>query len=115
MKKGRPGTLIRVICTHAKADILSRILSEETGTLGIRCIPSVHRSVVTRTVEPVEITLGGGTVSIPVKTGWIGTEPVSCKAEYDVARREAGIAGVPLKHVTRLAEEKRWKELRDTN
>lgn len=115
MKKGRPGTLIRVICTHAKADALSRILSEETGTLGIRCIPSVHRSVVTRTVEPVEITLVGETVSIPVKTGWIGTELVSCKAEYDVARRAAGAAGVPLRDVTRRAEEKRWKELRGTN
>jgi len=115
MKKGRPGTLIRVICTHAQADTLSQILSEETGTLGVRCIPSVHRSVVTRTVEPVEIILGGETITIPVKTGWIGTEPVSCKAEYDVARRAAGAARVPLRYVTRLAEEKRWKELRDNN
>lgn len=115
MKKGRPGTLIRVICTHALADTLSRILSEETGTLGVRCIPSVHRSVVTRTVEPVEITLGGESCSIPVKTGWIGTEPISCKAEYEVARRAALAAQVPLQHVTRLAEEKRQKELRDTD
>ncbi len=112
MKKGRPGTLIRVICTHALAEDLTRIMAEEMGTLGVRCIPSVHRSVITRSVEPVEITLGFGTVSIPVKTGWIGTEPVSCKAEYEVARKAAKAAHVPLRDVTRRAEEKRWRELR---
>ena len=112
MKKGRPGTLIRVICTHGKAGELTRIMSEEMGTLGVRCIPSVHRSVITRSVVPVEIVLGSGTVSIPVKTGWIGTEPVSCKAEYEVARQAAKAAHVPLRDVTRRAEEKRWRELR---
>ena len=112
MKKGRPGTLIRVICTHAQAENLTRILSEELGTLGVRCIPSVHRSVVTRTVVPVDITLAGKTVSIPVKTGWIGTDPVSCKAEYEVARKAAVAAQVPLRDVTRQAEEKRWREIR---
>lgn len=113
MKKGRPGTLIRVICTHALAGNLTRIMSEELGTLGVRCIPSVHRSVITRTIEPVDIVLGGITVSIPVKTGWMETEPVSCKAEYEVARRAAIAAEMPLRDVTRRAEEKRWKELRD--
>ncbi|WAI00664.1 nickel pincer cofactor biosynthesis protein LarC [Methanogenium organophilum] len=112
MKKGRPGILIRVICTHSQAGNLTRILSEELGTLGVRCIPSVHRSIVTRTVEPVDISLDGKSVSIPVKTGWIGTEPVSCKAEYEVARRAATAAHVPLRNVTRQAEEKRWRELR---
>ncbi len=112
MKKGRPGTLIRVICTHAMAGDLTRIMAEEMGTLGVRCIPSVHRSVITRSVEPVEITLGSETVSIPVKTGWIGTDPVSCKAEYEVARQAAKAAHVPLRDVTRRAEEKRWRELR---
>ncbi|WFN34682.1 nickel pincer cofactor biosynthesis protein LarC [Methanogenium sp. S4BF] len=112
MKKGRPGTLIRVICSHALAGNLIRILSEELGTLGVRCIPSVHRSIITRTMEPVEIVVGSETVSIPVKTGWIGTEPVSCKAEFEIARQAAEAAKVPLRDVTRRAEEKRWKELR---
>ncbi len=111
MKKGRPGTLIRVICTHRESDSLIRILSEELGTLGVRCIPSVHRSVLRRTVEPVEIVVGSNTFSIPVKTGWIGTKPVSCKAEFEVARQAAEAAHVPLRDITRRAEEKRWKEL----
>lgn len=33
MKKGRPGILIRVICTHALSGDLIRILAEELGTL----------------------------------------------------------------------------------
>jgi len=111
MKKGRPGTLIRVICTHADSDSLIRILSEELGTLGVRCIPSVHRSVIRRSMEPVEIVVGSKTVSIPVKTGWIGTKPISCKAEFEIARQAAEAAHVPLREVTRRAEEKRWKEL----
>ena len=112
MKKGRPGTLIRVICSHARAGDLIRILSEELGTLGVRCIPSVHRSIIRRSVEAVEIVVGSETVSIPVKTGWIGADPVSCKAEFEIARQAAEAAQVPLRDVTRRAEEKRWKELR---
>ncbi|WP_165075908.1 nickel pincer cofactor biosynthesis protein LarC [Methanogenium sp. MK-MG] len=112
MKKGRPGILIRVICTHALSGNLTRIMAEELGTLGVRCIPSVHRSVITRSVEPVKIVLGSKTVTIPIKTGWIETEPVSCKAEYEVARQAAEAADVPLREVTRRAEEIRWRELR---
>jgi len=37
---------------------------------------------------------------------------VSCKAEYEVARQAAKAAHVPLRDVTRRAEEKRWRELR---
>ncbi len=111
MKKGRPGTLIRVICSPALSESLIRILSEELGTLGVRCIPSVHRSVIKRTVKPVEIVIGSKSIFIPVKTGWIETEPISCKAEFEIARQAAEAAHVPLREVTRRAEEKCWKEL----
>ena len=37
MKKGRPGFLIRVICTSDKSGELAELMARELGTLGIRC------------------------------------------------------------------------------
>jgi uncharacterized protein (TIGR00299 family) protein len=113
MKKGRAGHLVRVICTPADTDRLAALLSRELGSLGIRCIPSVHRFVVTRTVEEVAIRIGGTEYAIRVKVGWDGPLPSSLKAEFDDARAAAKAAGVPLREVLRLAEEAGWRMIRD--
>src|SRR5690606_15502151 len=55
MKKGRHGFLIRVICSQNDSDKYVKILSEELGTLGVRHIKAVHRSVIKRSLERTEI------------------------------------------------------------
>ncbi|OPX63158.1 MULTISPECIES: nickel pincer cofactor biosynthesis protein LarC [unclassified Methanoregula] len=112
MKKGRPGFLIRVICLPETSPSLAELMARELGTLGIRCIPAVHRFVAERTVEDIEIEINGLRRKMPVKCGWTGGKMYSVKAEYEPARVLAGETGIPVRDVLRLVEEKARERFR---
>lgn len=111
MKKGRSGHLIRVLCTPDTAATLTYILISELGTLGVRSLPSVHRSTIERSFEEVTITIGTERHHIPIKLGWREGKVVSLKAEYEDASRCARKTGMPLRTVSRLVEEEGWKRV----
>ncbi|MDO8840742.1 LarC family nickel insertion protein, partial [Methanocalculus sp.] len=108
MKKGRPGHLIRVICRREDSKRLAFILAKELGTLGVRCIPSVHRFIADRRIITVRIPEGD---EIGVKIGsWQG-EIISVKAESDAVLAAAERHGIPIREVKRLAEDAARREL----
>lgn len=104
MKKGRSGFLIRVICSPGDSDKFVRILSEELGTLGIRHMQAVHRSILKRTFEEVKLSIKGETYIVNVKIGWIDEKPANIKAEFEEARICAQKTGLPIKEITLMAE-----------
>ncbi len=104
MKKGRSGHLVRVVCRPDATDRLMGVMAAELGTLGIRCLPMVHRSVAERTVEPVTATIRGREWTIDVKCGWSGGRITSFKAEYEQAAACARETGVPLREVAGTVE-----------
>jgi uncharacterized protein (DUF111 family) len=71
----------------------------------------VHRLRLKRTVLPVEVTIGIRSYGLEVKVGWDGDVPLSLKAEYEQARAIADEAQVPLRQVSRMAEEAGWRLL----
>jgi uncharacterized protein (TIGR00299 family) protein len=93
MKKGRPGTLVRVIAKPEDREALAQILFAETSTLGVR-IFSAERRVQPRTWTAVETP--HGTVRIKVSSEG------SYAPEYEDCRKLAEASGVPLKQI--LAE-----------
>jgi len=105
MKKGRPGFLIRVICAQDTSAKLAELMAQELGTLGIRCIPAVHRFIAERTIEHVEVEIAGNRRTVPVKIGWIRGEIYSLKAEFDQARDWASEIGIPVRDVLYLIEQ----------
>ncbi len=109
MKKGRPGFLIRVICSGNRSFDLAEYMARELGTLGIRCFPAVHRFIAERTVEQVEVEISGNRRTMPVKYGWIRGEIFSLKAEFDEARTWATELGIPVVVVLRAIEKAGWK------
>lgn len=111
MKKGRPGYLIRVICTRAQSGVLSGVLARETGTLGVRCIPAVHRFIAERSTFPVTVDCAGKESVVRVKCGIIDGKPYTLKAEYDDVDNLARESGIPARDISRTAEEKAWKEI----
>jgi len=111
MKKGRSGHLIRVVCTPGTSATLTGILISELGTLGVRSLPSVHRSTIKRSFEEVSITIGTENYLIPIKVGWLEGKIVSLKAEFEDASRCARTTGMPLRTVSRLVEEEGWKSV----
>lgn len=111
MKKGRPGYLVRVICEPLQTAHLVGILSDELGTLGIRCLNSVHRFIVSRSIEKVECTIKDRRQIIDVKCSWRDNTLVSLKPEFEQCRAWAIELGIPLKEVIRTVEDAAWKEL----
>jgi len=105
MKKNRPGHLLRVISKPQDRDRLSEVIFRETGTLGIRVLPYVHRNILKRKIIPIKLDIKGHTRTIHVKVGMIDNEIINYNPEYDDAKSIANELKVPLKVVMRKAEE----------
>ena len=105
MKKGRPGFLIRVISLPETSAQLAELMALELGTLGIRCIPAVHRFIAERTVEMVDVEIGGNTRKMPVKCGWMHGRIYVMKAEFGPAETWARELGIPVRDVIRATED----------
>lgn len=94
MKKGRPGTVVHVLCDPSDAYRLRSILRAETGSLGVRAT-SAERWVTPRSFAMVEV--DGQPVRIKVSPGRV-------KAEHDDVARAAHLSGVPLREIAFRAE-----------
>jgi len=110
MKKGRPGHLIRVIVRPDDAKRISILMARETGTLGVRCIPAVHRFIADRRIDEIECTINGNTGKFPVKFGIIEGSCYTLKAEYEHVCRFARENNLPVVKVRREVEEAAWEK-----
>jgi pyridinium-3,5-bisthiocarboxylic acid mononucleotide nickel chelatase len=105
MKKSRPGHLVKVICRPPDAERVARRLAEETGTLGVRSTPGIHRWVASREIETVSLDIGGETYGIDVKVASDESgEVYDTSAEYDDAAAVARETGLPIREVLTRAE-----------
>ncbi len=94
MKKGRPGTVINVICESEKADIMKNIIFTESTSLGIRTFP-FQKDTLARKFEKISSKYG----EVTIKRSFYNEKEVSCKPEYDDCKRIASEYGIPLKEV----------------
>ncbi|TGC11472.1 nickel pincer cofactor biosynthesis protein LarC [Methanolobus halotolerans] len=109
MKKGRSGHIIKVITKPENSDRVARELMKETGTLGIRVIPTRHRYVADRRMDRVSINLGSQHFEVSVKIAQDKNgEILHMSAEYEDCRRVAEKIKLPLKEVIRRVEEEAW-------
>ncbi|HSQ02375.1 MAG TPA: nickel pincer cofactor biosynthesis protein LarC [Methanobacterium sp.] len=102
-KKNRPGHLLRVIAKPSDSDTLSEVIIRETGTLGVRVIPYVHRNIASRKIMTVTLEIREKRIEIRIKIGMIGDEIISIKPEYEDIRKVSEETGIPLKDVTNMA------------
>jgi uncharacterized protein (TIGR00299 family) protein len=98
MKKGRPGTLLTVLCNPGESAALERLLLRETSTLGIR-IREDRRSCLERSHVAVTTPYG----EIRLKVGSLGGEELNVNPEFEDCRRAATEHGVALKLVQQAA------------
>ncbi|MSV27926.1 MAG: nickel pincer cofactor biosynthesis protein LarC [Bryobacterales bacterium] len=89
MKKGRPGTLLRVIAKPEDRETLAQIVFAETSSLGLR-FHSAERRVQARAWIDVETAHG----KVRMKVSGLGYAP-----EYEDCRLLAQAAGLPLKQI----------------
>lgn len=102
-KKSRPGYLIKLIAGMENIERLSRVLMEETGTLGVRFYPCL-RYILKRRTKSVGIDIDGIKESIRVKIAE-DTEGniIHMKPEYDDIERVSRKTGLPFRAVEKIA------------
>ncbi len=100
MKKGRPGQVVSCLADLALGHQLRLLLTAESGSLGVRA-QVVERYAAPRRLESVEV--GGELVRVKVSPGRV-------KAEHDDAALAAATLRLPVREVSRLAEEA-WRSI----
>jgi uncharacterized protein (TIGR00299 family) protein len=98
MKKGRPGTLLTVLCNPGDRTELERLLLTETTTLGIR-IREDKRSCLDRSFITVETAYG----PVKMKIGSLAGEQLNANPEFEDCRAAAAEHSVPVKQVQQAA------------
>ena len=103
MKKNRPAYLLRVLCKSDKADIITKSIFYETGTLGIRSIPQVHRDVIQRNFRKFVVNIGGISEEVTFKLATLNNDLISARIEFEDAKVISLKSNMPLKDVIDLA------------
>ena len=106
MKKGRPAHIIKVIAKPEDTAKLARKIIIETGSLGVRVIPTRHRLMAARKIETVKLEVEGQVYEAAVKIAR-DSEGIllNISAEFEDCKKIAKTSGVPVKEVMRRAEE----------
>ncbi|OPY53952.1 MAG: hypothetical protein A4E49_01238 [Methanosaeta sp. PtaU1.Bin112] len=109
MKKGRAGSVIRAISRSEDMQHLSRVMIRETGSLGVRIFPSIHRLVAAREQRDVQVDISGRVYKARVKESRLDGELLGIKPEYEDCRKIACETGQPLRMVIKKVEEEGWR------
>jgi pyridinium-3,5-bisthiocarboxylic acid mononucleotide nickel chelatase len=109
MKKGRPGFVIRAIARALETELLAKIMIRETGSLGVRVFPSIHRLVAEREERQLSVEICGRIYSAGVKVSRMDGELLGIKPEYDDCKRIAEETNQPLRMVIKKVEEAGWQ------
>ena len=103
MKKGRPGSVVHVLCDPSAAPRIRAVLRAETGTLGVRASIG-QRWPVARSFDTVEV--DGNLIRMKVSPGRV-------KAEHDDVARAARRIGQTLREVAFRAEAA-WRQRQES-
>jgi uncharacterized protein (TIGR00299 family) protein len=98
MKKGRPGTLLTVLCNPSDSHLLERLILRETSTLGVR-IRQDRRSCLQRSHTTVQTIYG----DVRMKIGTLAGEELNAAPEFEDCRTVASRHNVPVKRVQQAA------------
>ncbi len=105
MKKNRPGHIVKVIARTENAEHLVQVLMEETGTLGVRILPHVHRGVAVRENVIHTTQINGNTEKIRFKIGEVNGKIIKCSPEYDDLKRLSEKTRIPIKDLKDYIEQ----------
>ena len=95
MKKGRPAHTVSVLCSETEIEKISKVLTSETGSLGVRS-QTLQRWPAAREFQTVEVE--GHIIGVKVTSG-------RAKIEHDDAVKAAQALGIPLREILSRAEE----------
>jgi uncharacterized protein (TIGR00299 family) protein len=106
MKKNRPAIKLSLLCSVEREEGVTRILLEETSTLGVR-VQEVRRHEAQRETFDFESSLGPAAVKVKRLPG----RKPQVSPEYEACRRLALAHGMPLAEVYRIVESEALAQL----
>ena len=104
MKKSRQGSLLKVISARKNREHLINVIFRETGSLGIRIAPNLHRGIAKREFIKKEYEISGKTYEVTFKIGYVNGEMISSRPEYEDLKRIAKDSGLALKEIKELVK-----------
>ena len=102
MKKNRQGSLLKVISRKEKREEIIDTIFKETGSLGIRIAPNMHRGIAKREFEKQTFEINGKEYEVTFKIGYVNGELISKRPEYEDLRKIAEDSGLTLRKVKEL-------------
>ncbi len=105
-KKNRPGQIVKVIADQKDVPHLSRVLMDETGSIGVR-VYYCERHIIARELYSVDLTIEGVKETIRVKVSKNSKgEIIRAKPEFEDLKRLAEKTKKPLREISDLAVSK---------
>ena len=102
MKKNRPGNLLKVISKPKNRENLVKVIFKETGSLGIRITPNLHRGIARVEFVKKSFEIEGETFEVTFKTGYVNGEVISNRPEYEDLKNIAKKTGLSLKKIKEM-------------
>ena len=110
-KKNRPGQIVKVIADQKDVPHLSRVLIDETGTLGVR-VYYCERHIIARELYSIDLPIGEVKETIRVKVSKNSQgEIIRIKPEFEDLKRLAEKTRKPLREISDLAVSKTQEKL----
>ena len=106
MKKNRPGNIIKVIAKNNDVEHLCDVLMQETGSLGIRIIPQIHRSVARREIVAKNVIINSDEYEVHYKVGYIRDNLITCRPEYEDVKLISQKTNIPIKDLEEYLKNK---------
>jgi uncharacterized protein (TIGR00299 family) protein len=98
-KKNRPGQILKIVADRKEVKHLSRVIMEETGTLGVRVYPC-NRHIINREVAGIDVRVDNVKTRVKVKVAKNSKgKIIRIKPEYEDAKRLAEKTGKPLREI----------------
>jgi uncharacterized protein (TIGR00299 family) protein len=102
-KKNRPGQIIKVIADQKDVNRLSRVLIDETGTLGVR-VSFCQRHIIARETHTIDLQINGNKTPIQIKVSKNSKgEIIRIKPEYNDLKNLAEKTKRPLRELSEMA------------
>ena len=102
MKKNRQGSLLKVISRRDNRERIIDTIFKETGSLGIRIAPNMHRGIAKREFETVTVNVEGKDYDVTFKIGYVNGKVISRRPEFEDLKKIAKDTGLALKDVKEL-------------
>lgn len=102
MKKNRPGNLLKVISRKENREQVIETIFKETGSLGIRIAPNMHRGISKREFIKKTFNINDKDYEVTFKIGYLNGEIISKRPEYEDLKKIAEDSGLPLRKVSEM-------------